>query len=84
MELSPYELIKYPTGQYVLLRQELQDPSNPSLGMSSIKDLVGFFASREEALRAYDRVASRGPTDERSWSNATDDPAEPPALSGPV
>jgi hypothetical protein len=64
MELSTYQLIKYPTGQYVLLRQELKDPSNPTLGVSPLMDPVGFYSNETEARQAYERTRPKQATKE--------------------
>jgi hypothetical protein len=64
MELSTYQLIKYPTGQYVLLRQELKDPTNPALGMSPLMDPVGFYSDEIEARQAYERTRPHQTTNE--------------------
>jgi hypothetical protein len=64
MELSTYQLIKYPTGQYVLLRRELKDPTNPALGLSSLMDPVGFYSNEDDARRAYERTRPKTPIKE--------------------
>jgi hypothetical protein len=64
MELSTYRLIKYPTGQYVLLRQELKDPTNPALGLSSLMDPVGFYSNEHDARQAYERTRPKHTTNE--------------------
>ena len=53
MELSNYELIRYPSGQLVLTR----------LGVtaSGPRDIVGVFTSEAEAQRALDRLVGNKP-----------------------
>lgn len=57
MELSNYELVRYPSGQLVLTRLDRTASGNPSSGP---RDVVGVFTSEQEAQRALDRLASRG------------------------
>ena len=59
MELSNYELVRYPSGQLVLMRGGTNAQGVPSTGP---KDVVGVFTSEAEAQSALTRlVASHGP-----------------------
>jgi hypothetical protein len=48
MELSNYELVRYPSGQLVITRKDAKN--------AGFRDIVGVFASEAEALRALDRL----------------------------
>lgn len=56
MELSNYELIRYPSGQLVITRLDTTASGAPSSGP---RDVVGVFTSEQEAQRALDRLAAR-------------------------
>ena len=59
MELSNYELVRYPSGQLVLMRGGTNAQGLPSSGP---KDVVGVFTSEAEAQSALTRLAtSHGP-----------------------
>jgi hypothetical protein len=58
MELSNYELIRYPSGQLVLTRL---DRTASGASSSGPRDVVGVYTSEQEAQRALDRLAGRGP-----------------------
>ena len=59
MELSNYELVRYPSGQLVLMRSGTNAQGLPSTGP---KDVVGVFTSEAEAQSALTRLAtSHGP-----------------------
>ena len=55
MELSNYELIRYPSGQLTLTRVATNAQGKPSPGP---RDVVGVFASEAEAQRALERLAA--------------------------
>ena len=55
MELSNYELIRYPSGQLTLTRVATNAQGKPSSGP---RDVVGVFASEAEAQRALERLAA--------------------------
>jgi len=59
MELSNYELIRYPSGQLTLTRVATNAQGKPSSGP---RDVVGVFASEAEAQRALERLAAAQPT----------------------
>jgi hypothetical protein len=50
MELSNYELVRYPSGQLVITRKDAKN--------AGFRDIVGVFASEAEALRALDRLTN--------------------------
>ena len=54
MELSNYELVRYPSGQVVLLRAGLNAQGGPSSGP---RDVVAAFTSETEAQSALQRLA---------------------------
>jgi hypothetical protein len=55
MELSNYELVRYPSGQVVLLRAGLNAQGHPTSGP---RDVVGAFTSETEARIALRRLAA--------------------------
>jgi hypothetical protein len=55
MELSNYELIRYPSGQLTLTRVATNAQGKPS---SDPRDVVGVFATEAEAQRALERLAA--------------------------
>jgi hypothetical protein len=57
MELSNYELIRYPSGQLTLTRIALNAQGKPS---SATRDVVGVFTNEAEAQRALERLAGTG------------------------
>lgn len=58
MELSNYELVRYPSGQLVLTKSDTNAQGLPASGP---KDVVGVFADEAEAQSALARlVASHG------------------------
>lgn len=57
MELSNYELIRYPSGQLVLTRLVRTASGTPSSGP---RDVVGVYTSEKDAQSALDRLAGRG------------------------
>lgn len=58
MELSNYEIVRYPSGQLVITRIVTTASGAPSSGP---RDVVGVYTSEQEAQRALDRLAGRGP-----------------------
>jgi hypothetical protein len=54
MELSNYELIRYPSGQYVITRVAMTASGTPSTGP---RDVVGSYTNEQEAQTALDRLA---------------------------
>jgi len=58
MELSNYELVRYPSGQLVITRIVTTASGAPSSGP---RDVVGVYTSEQEAQRALDRFAGRAP-----------------------
>jgi hypothetical protein len=54
MELSNYELVRYPSGQFVLLRASLNAHGKP---VSGPRDVVAAFTSETEAHSALMRLA---------------------------
>jgi hypothetical protein len=59
MELSNYELIRYPSGQYVITRVAMTASGTPSTGP---RDVVGAYTSEQEAQTALDRLARNAET----------------------
>jgi hypothetical protein len=57
MELSNYELVRYPSGQLVITRLDRTPSGAPSSGP---RDVVGVYTSEQEAQSALDRLAGRG------------------------
>ena len=57
MELSDYELVRYPSGQLVLTRLGMSASGTPSSGP---RDVIGVFTSETEAQSALARLV--GPT----------------------
>ncbi|MBX9590233.1 MAG: hypothetical protein K2X43_13075 [Hyphomonadaceae bacterium] len=55
MELSNYELVRYPSGQLVLTRVGVTASGAPSSGP---RDVVGVFTSETEAQSALARLAA--------------------------
>jgi len=58
MELSNYELIRYPSGQLVITRLVTTASGTPSPGP---RDVIGVYTSEQEAQSALDRLAGRAP-----------------------
>jgi hypothetical protein len=54
MELSNYELVRYPSGQFVLLRASVNAQGKPTPGP---RDVVAAFTSEAEARTALMRLA---------------------------
>ena len=54
MELSNYELIRYPSGQLVITRVAMSASGIPSSGP---RDVIGAYTSEQEAQRALLRLA---------------------------
>jgi hypothetical protein len=57
MELSNYELVRYPSGQFVITRLERTASGAPSSGP---RDVVGVYTSEQEAQSALHRLAGHG------------------------
>jgi hypothetical protein len=55
MELSNYELIRYPSGQLTLTRVATNAQGKPSSGP---RDVVGVFTNEAEAQRTLERLAA--------------------------
>jgi hypothetical protein len=55
MELSTYELIRYPSGQLVLTRSNLTPSGTPASGP---RDVVGVFANEKDAQSALARLVT--------------------------
>ena len=55
MELSNYELVRYPSGQLVLMKGGTNAQGLPSSGP---KDVIGVFTSEAEAQSALARLAA--------------------------
>jgi hypothetical protein len=53
MELSDYELVRYPSGQLVLTRIEVTPTGAPSSGP---RDVVGVFTNESDAQSALARL----------------------------
>jgi hypothetical protein len=58
MELSNYELIRYPSGQLTLTRVATNAQGKPASGQ---RDVVGVFACEAEAQRALERLTAGKP-----------------------
>jgi hypothetical protein len=58
MELSNYELIRYPSGQLVITRVAMTAGGVPSSGP---RDVIGTYASEQEAQNAMLRLAGASP-----------------------
>ncbi len=52
MELSNYELVRYPSGQFVITRCSCPPTARPASGP---RDVVGVYTSEAEAQNALDR-----------------------------
>lgn len=63
MELSNYELIRYPSGQLVITRVTMTASGVPSSGP---RDVVGAYTSEQEAQSALHRLADAGTAPPRS------------------
>ena len=55
MELSDYELVRYPSGQLVLMKSGTNRPGAPASGP---KDVIGAFTNEAEAQSALARLAA--------------------------
>jgi hypothetical protein len=71
MELSDYELVRYPSGQLVLMKRDTNAQGVPSSGP---KDVVGVFTNEADAQSALARLVA-GPVQGSS-------PASPRRLRG--
>lgn len=58
MELSDYELVRYPSGQLVITRVALTASGAPSSGP---RDVIGAFTDEREAQSALHRLAGMNP-----------------------
>ena len=58
MELSNYELIRYPSGQFVITRVAMSASGVPLAGP---RDVVGAYTSEQEAQSALHRLAGASP-----------------------
>jgi hypothetical protein len=58
MELSNYELIRYPSGQLVITRVAMTATGVPSSGP---RDVIGAYTSEQEAQRVLLRLAGASP-----------------------
>jgi hypothetical protein len=58
MELSNYELIRYPSGQLVITRVAMTASGAPSSGP---RDVIGAYTSEQEAQSALLRLAGASP-----------------------
>jgi len=58
MELSNYEIIRYPSGQLVITRLDRTVSGTPSPGP---RDVVGVFSNEQDAQSALVRLAGPGP-----------------------
>ncbi|MET0192717.1 MAG: hypothetical protein ABW200_05015 [Hyphomicrobiaceae bacterium] len=54
MELSNYELVRYPSGQFVLLRASINAQGKPTSGP---RDVIAAFTSETEARSTLMRLA---------------------------
>jgi hypothetical protein len=57
MELSNYELVRYPSGQFVITRLAVSASGAPSSGP---RDVVGAYTSEQEAQAALSRLVAAG------------------------
>jgi hypothetical protein len=58
MELSDYELVRYPSGQLVITRVALTASGTPSSGP---RDVIGVFTDEREAQTVLRRLAGVSP-----------------------
>ena len=58
MELSNYELVRYPSGQLVITRVVMSASGVP---LSGPREVVGAYTSEQEAQNALHRLAGTGP-----------------------
>ena len=58
MELSDYELVRYPSGQLVLIKSGINAQGLPASGP---KDVIGSFTDEAEARSALARLAAPAP-----------------------
>jgi hypothetical protein len=58
MELSNYELIRYPSGQLTLTRIAINEQGKPSSGP---RDVIAVFTCEAEAQRALERLTANAP-----------------------
>ena len=63
MEQANYELVRYPSGQTVLLRAAVNAQGAPSSGP---RDLIGVYASEAEAKLVLDQLLGRAKAAERT------------------
>jgi hypothetical protein len=54
MELTNYELVRYPSGQFVITRLAVTASGTPSSGP---RDVIGSYTSEQEAQRVLARLA---------------------------
>jgi len=67
MELSNYEIVRYPSGQVVIIRAGVTASGAPSPGP---RDVIGAFTSEGEAQSALARLAAVGVHDTQQSSRA--------------
>jgi hypothetical protein len=58
MELSDYELVRYPSGQLVITRVAMTAGGVPSSGP---RDVIGAYTSEQEAQRVLHQLAGTAP-----------------------
>jgi hypothetical protein len=67
MELSNYELVRYPSGQVVIIRAGVTSSGAPSSGP---RDVIGSFTSEGEAQSALARLVAMTVHDTQKSSRA--------------
>jgi hypothetical protein len=63
MELSNYEVVRYPSGQFVITRLPLSASGAPTSGP---RDVMGAFTSEQDAQAALDRIIAAAREERRA------------------
>jgi hypothetical protein len=63
MELTNYEVVRYPSGQFVITRLPVSASGAP---MSGPRDVMGAYTSEEDAQTALDRMIAAAREDRRA------------------
>jgi hypothetical protein len=63
MELTNYEVVRYPSGQFVITRLPVSASGAPTSGP---RDVMGAYTSEEDARTALDRMIAAAREDRRA------------------
>jgi hypothetical protein len=63
MELTNYEVVRYPSGQFVITRLPVSASGAPTSGP---RDVMGAYTSEEDAQTALDRMIAAAREDRRA------------------